>query len=41
MRAVRPYELRCRLKILTWQELASEVSRDLQEFLDEKYGIFQ
>lgn len=40
MRAVRPYELRCRLKILTWQELASEVSRDLQKFLDEKYGIF-
>jgi hypothetical protein len=39
LRAVRPAELRCRLKLLTWQELAAAVPRDLQEFLAEKYGI--
>ncbi|HTV07979.1 MAG TPA: hypothetical protein VMD97_02915 [Candidatus Aquilonibacter sp.] len=39
LRAVRPAELRCRLKLLTWQELASALSRDLQRFLEEKYGI--
>jgi hypothetical protein len=37
--AVRLGELRCRLKLLTWQELASSLPRDLQEFLMEKYGI--
>lgn len=40
LRAVRPFELRCRLKLLTWQELASVLSADLQEFLAAKYGIF-
>jgi hypothetical protein len=40
MRAVRPSELRCRLKLLTWQELADVVPRDLQQFLSAKYGIF-
>lgn len=39
MRAVRLYDLRCRLKLLTWQELAEVVPRDLQEFLAVKYGI--
>jgi len=40
MRAVRPFELRCRLKLLTWQELASVLPKDLQQFLSAKYGIF-
>lgn len=40
MRTVRPFELRCRLKLLTWQELASVLPKDLQEFLSAKYGIF-
>ena len=39
LRAVRPAELRCRLKLLTWQELAAVVPCDLQKFLTEKYGI--
>jgi hypothetical protein len=39
MRAVRSFELRCRLKLLTWQELACVVPGDLKEFLREKYGI--
>jgi hypothetical protein len=39
MRAVRLYDLRCRLKLLTWQELAAVVPRELQEFLAGKYGI--
>jgi hypothetical protein len=40
MRAVRPFELRCRLKLLTWQEAASVLPKDLQQFLSGKYGIF-
>lgn len=39
MRAVRSFELRCRLKLLIWQELASVVPPELREFLAEKYGI--
>jgi hypothetical protein len=39
MRAVRLYDLRCRLKLLTWQELAGVVPQDLREFLALKYGI--
>jgi len=39
MRAVRQSELRCRLKVLTWQELAGVVSDDLRDFLIVKYGI--
>lgn len=39
MRAVRSFELRCRLKMLTWQELASVVPGELREFLADKYGI--
>ena len=40
MRAVRSAELRCRLKLLTWQELATALPDDLQRFLADKYGIF-
>ncbi|MEO6830178.1 MAG: hypothetical protein ABI164_10255 [Acidobacteriaceae bacterium] len=40
MRAVRLSELRCRLKLLTWQELATGLPADLQKFLAAKYGIF-
>jgi hypothetical protein len=39
MRAVRPFDLRCRLKLLTWQELATALPCDLQLFLVDKYGI--
>lgn len=39
MRAVRSFELRCRLKLLTWQELAGVVPVELRDFLAEKYGI--
>jgi hypothetical protein len=40
MRAVRLFDLRCRLKLLTWQELASGLPEELQQFLAAKYGIF-
>jgi hypothetical protein len=40
MRTVRLFELRCRLKLLTWQELALILPKDLQQFLSAKYGIF-
>lgn len=40
MRTVRPFDLRCRLKMLTWQELAFVLPKDLQQFLSAKYGIF-
>lgn len=39
IRAVRFIELRCRLKLLTWQELATALPEDLQTFLGVKYGI--
>ena len=39
MRAVRHAELRVRLKVLTWQELAAVLPEGLREFLGEKYGI--
>jgi hypothetical protein len=39
MTAVRSAELRIRLKVITWQELAAYLPNDLQEFLDLKYGI--
>jgi hypothetical protein len=39
MRAVRFAELRCRLKILTWQELAAVLPGELRSFLESKYGI--
>lgn len=37
--AVRSAGLRCRLKTLTWQELARALPPKLQCFLEEKYGI--
>ncbi len=39
MAAVKSAELRTRLKVLTWQELAALLPEALQEFLDRKYGI--
>jgi hypothetical protein len=39
MAAVRSAEMRVRLKVLTWQELAAFLPAGLQEFLDVKYGI--
>ena len=39
MAAVKSAELRTRLKVLTWQELAALLPEALQEFLDCKYGI--
>jgi hypothetical protein len=31
--------LRCRLQLLTWQELAAVLPQSLQKFLAVKYGI--
>jgi hypothetical protein len=39
MAAVKSAELRTRLKVLTWQELAALLPNALQDFLDQKYGI--
>ena len=39
MAAVRTAEMRTRLKVLTWQELAAALPQDLCQFLDHKYGI--
>jgi hypothetical protein len=39
LRTVRSSKLRCRLKLLTWQELAGAVPTELQTFLEAKYGI--
>ena len=39
MAAVKSAELRVRLKVMTWQELAELLPEALQEFLDLKYGI--
>ena len=39
MAAVKSAELRVRLKVMTWQELAPMLPADLQDFLDLKYGI--
>ena len=39
MAAVKSADLRVRLKVLTWQELAAFLPEALQEFLDVKYGI--
>ncbi len=39
LRAVRSCELRSRLAILTWQELAAALPLKVQEFLSAKYGI--
>jgi hypothetical protein len=39
IRAVKNCVLRCRLQLLTWQELADVLPRSLQAFLTDKYGI--
>jgi len=39
MKCVRIADLRTRCKVLTWQELSGVLPRDLQSFLDLKYGI--
>jgi restriction endonuclease-like protein len=39
MSAVKASAMRVRLKVLTWQELAAMLPKDLQRFLDTKYGI--
>jgi hypothetical protein len=39
MSAVKAAEMRVRLKVLTWQELAAFLPGNLQQFLDLKYGI--
>jgi hypothetical protein len=39
MRAVKSYTLRCRLHVLTWQELATSLPKSLRNFLEKKYGI--
>lgn len=39
MAAVKSAEMRVRLKVVTWQELAALLPEELQEFLDFKYGI--
>lgn len=39
MAAVKSAEMRVRLKVLTWQELAAFLPVGLQEFLDVKYGV--
>lgn len=39
MKAVRPVELRTKLRISTWQEVAHATPPTLRGFLAEKYGI--
>jgi len=39
MRAVRDCELRSRLALVTWQEIAAVMPGPVREFLSEKYGI--
>jgi hypothetical protein len=39
IKAVRSSVLRCRLQLLTWQELAAVLPKSLKKFLRAKYGI--
>jgi hypothetical protein len=39
VRSVRDCALRCRLRLLTWQDLAPALPKTLKRFLDVKYGI--
>ncbi|MFT4113825.1 PGN_0703 family putative restriction endonuclease [Silvibacterium sp.] len=39
-RCVRPLELRMRLKLLTWQEVAATLGDEHRSFLAARYGIF-
>jgi hypothetical protein len=36
---VNSAELRCRLSVVTWQELATTMPPKVKKFLAEKYGI--
>jgi hypothetical protein len=40
LQAVRSAELRCRLQLLTWQELAGVLPASLAGFLASKYGVW-
>ena len=40
MTAVKSAEMRTRLMVMTWQELAALLPHQLQEFLGQKYGIY-
>ena len=39
MSAVMSAELRCRMSVVTWQELAATLPAKVRAFLAEKYGI--
>jgi hypothetical protein len=39
MQAVRSCVVRCRLQLLTWQEVATVLPKSLQKFVADKYGI--
>ena len=39
MKCIKIADLRTRCKVLTWQELSGVLPRDVQNFLDLKYGI--
>jgi hypothetical protein len=39
MQAVRSCVLRCRLQLLTWQEVSAVLPKSLQKFVADKYGI--
>ena len=39
LRAIRSYDLRSRMALLSWQEVATHVPPSVQRFLLEKYGI--
>jgi hypothetical protein len=39
MAAVASAELRCRMSVVTWQELAATMPRSVRGFLAEKYGV--
>lgn len=39
LRAVRSYSFRCRLRLITWQDLATTLPPGLRAFVEQKYGI--
>lgn len=39
VRSIKFSDLRCRCRLLLWQELSSHLPKTLRRFLDEKYGI--
>ena len=40
MRCIKSAQLRTRMKVLTWQEVAAVLPQELQKFLAVKYGIY-